>query len=198
MRTNYAEYQERSTYLSTDFGVRLACTKFGFTSEELAEKVGRYLRGPRKGLLKGSITWHKVTRGGWVKTGAYNQDEQRACGFVAKNGVCFAFQLIDGKGEVIAESHVVYEHRRGEKTLDVWGSYAEQERIKYQKESPTPPASTPRVYGLIALSEDKYNLALLKDKTAEEWNQLIGQHVEAHDFLNETLISGTLIRVTHD
>lgn len=196
MTINYAESQGRSADLSTDFGLQLACKKFGFTPEEIAEKMGRYVRGKRKGLLKGSISWYKVTRGGWVKTGPYDHDNQRACGFIAKNGVCFAFQLTDGNGNVVAENHVAYKYTRREKTLDVWRSYAEQERLKYRKQAEPAPEPKPVIYGVISLPDGKINAGKFYDKTFDECERLVGQHVELSDLLGEKLISGTLVSVT--
>lgn len=135
MKVNYAEYEARRAYLSTDFGAELAQKKFGLTPEQLEERCGRYVRGARKGKLKGSITWHKVCRGGWVKTGAYDHDEGKAHGFVAKNGVCFAFCIESGDGETIAEKDVIWNHSREGKTLNVWGSYQySQDKINYERQ----------------------------------------------------------------
>lgn len=135
MKVNYAEYESRSAYLSTDFGVELAQKKFGLTLEELEQKCGRYVRGVRKGKLKGAISWHKVIKGGWVKTGAYDHDQGRAHGFVAKNGVCFAFCLEAGDGSIVAERDVLWEHTRDGKIVNVWSSYRySQDKIRYERE----------------------------------------------------------------
>lgn len=92
---NYAQFQFLNAYLSTDFGRDLACKKLGLTPEELAAKVGRYVRGKRKGMLKGQLQWVKVIKGGWVKTGAYDFDVMQGNGFVAKPGISFAYVVRD-------------------------------------------------------------------------------------------------------
>lgn len=69
--TNLAETQCNQAYLSGEFGESLARRYFG---DELVDTMPRYVRGKRKGQLKGQIKWKKVTRGGWVRTGAYDVD----------------------------------------------------------------------------------------------------------------------------
>lgn len=64
--TNYAQIDGRSAYLSTDFGEEIARKWFG---DESVDSLPRYTRGPRKGKIKGAVTWSKVIRGGWVRTG---------------------------------------------------------------------------------------------------------------------------------
>lgn len=61
--TNYAQIDSRSAYLSTDFGEEIARKWFG---DESVDSLPRYTRGPRKGKIKGAVTWSKVIRGGWV------------------------------------------------------------------------------------------------------------------------------------
>jgi hypothetical protein len=63
---NYAQIEGRTAYLSTDFGEEIARKWFG---DESVDSLPRYLRGPRKGKIKGAVTWSKVLRGGWVRTG---------------------------------------------------------------------------------------------------------------------------------
>jgi hypothetical protein len=78
--TNHAEIEARTAYLSTDFGEEIARKWFG---DESVDSLPRYLRGPRKGKIKGAVTWSKVLRGGWVRTGretAYGD----ASGYVEK------------------------------------------------------------------------------------------------------------------
>jgi len=53
-------------YLNTDRGLAIACKAFDKTPEEIEAIVGRYSRGKRKGLLRGSIQWRRILRGGWV------------------------------------------------------------------------------------------------------------------------------------
>lgn len=92
---NRWQYKHGYAYLNTAFGMELACKKFNMTPEQITEKVGVYQRGKRKGQVKGQLQWLKVTKGGWVKTGAYDHEQMRACGFVAKPGTCFAFMIVD-------------------------------------------------------------------------------------------------------
>ena len=95
MKVNYAQFISRFAYLSEDFGRDLAMRKFSLSAEQLEQIVGRYSRGKRKGLLRGKIVWTKCVRGGWVKTGPYDQDAMRACGYVQPVGKCKDFQLVD-------------------------------------------------------------------------------------------------------
>ena len=63
MGVNYAEIEERYSWLSSEFGENMARKYFG---DEAVDEMPRYVRGKRKGLLKGQIQWRKVERGGWV------------------------------------------------------------------------------------------------------------------------------------
>lgn len=92
---NYAQFITRFAYLNEPFGMELALRKFELTEEQLESIVGRYVRGKRKGLLKGKIVWTKCVKGGWVKTGPYDFDAMRACGYIAKPGHCSEFHLAD-------------------------------------------------------------------------------------------------------
>ena len=60
--TNYANIETQSAYLSSDFGENFARKLFG---DEILDALPRYVRGKRKGKIKGRLTWHKCTRGGW-------------------------------------------------------------------------------------------------------------------------------------
>lgn len=62
--TNYAQIDSRTAYLSTDFGEDIARKWFG---DESIDSLPRYVRGPRKGKIKGAVTWTKILRGGWVR-----------------------------------------------------------------------------------------------------------------------------------
>jgi hypothetical protein len=66
--TNYAQIDNRDAYLSTDFGEEIARKWFG---DESVDALPRYVRGPRKGKIKGAVTWTKVLRGGWVRGAGY-------------------------------------------------------------------------------------------------------------------------------
>ena len=95
MKVNYAEFQQGYAYLSEDFGRDLAMRKFNLTEEQLEQIVGRYVKGKRKGKLKGKLVWTKCVKGGWVKTGPYDWDIGQACGYVAQKGKCDDFKLVD-------------------------------------------------------------------------------------------------------
>jgi len=75
-----ADVQHRSAYLSSTFGEQMARRYFG----EVVDTLPRYIRGKRKGQLKGILQWEKVVEGGWVKTGAYDHDGMRASGYVER------------------------------------------------------------------------------------------------------------------
>lgn len=96
---NRWHYSDNCAYLSTDFGRDLALKKFNLSLEQLTEIVGVYKKGKRKGMLKGKLVWNKVTKGGWVRTGAYDWDVMQAQGFIAKPGVCFGFAIVDDWSE---------------------------------------------------------------------------------------------------
>lgn len=66
--TNYARIENRSAYLSSEFGEDYARRLFG---DEIIDALPRYVRGKRKGKIKGRVTWRKCVKGGWVKTGPY-------------------------------------------------------------------------------------------------------------------------------
>lgn len=95
MKVNRAIFQSRFAYLSEDFGKELAMKKLNCTEEELEKIVGRYVKGKRKGLLKGKIAWTKCIKGGWVKTGPYNEELMRATGYVAIPNSCKDFAIVD-------------------------------------------------------------------------------------------------------
>lgn len=61
----YAVIEERSAWLSTEFGETLARKYFG---DKVVDDMPRYVRGKRKGQIKGKMTWLKVESGGWVRT----------------------------------------------------------------------------------------------------------------------------------
>jgi hypothetical protein len=63
---NHAKFERRTAYLSGEFGESMARRYFG---NELVDSMPRYVRGQRKGLLKGQIEWRKVKQGGFVITG---------------------------------------------------------------------------------------------------------------------------------
>lgn len=61
--TNYADINERDAWLSSEFGEKMARRYFG---DEAVDALPRYIKGKRKGLLKGQIVWRKVDAGGWI------------------------------------------------------------------------------------------------------------------------------------
>lgn len=95
MKVNRAVFQSKFAYLSEDFGKELAMKKLNCSEEELEKIVGRYVKGKRKGLLKGKIIWRKCTRGGWVKACPYDHETMRATGYVAVPGRCSNFAIVD-------------------------------------------------------------------------------------------------------
>lgn len=78
--TNYARFEERSARLADDFGLAMARRYFG----DMVDDLPRYVRGPRKGKLKGWIRWRKCAKGGWVRTGPYIE---QASGYVTGPGM---------------------------------------------------------------------------------------------------------------
>lgn len=92
----------KSAQLTGEFGRDYAMRIFGLDETALEKLVGRYSRGPRKGMLRGVIVWHSVKSGGWVKTGRYDFDSMQGSGFVAKPGVRFGHSILDAKGKPVA------------------------------------------------------------------------------------------------
>jgi hypothetical protein len=90
-----AQWEEKTAPLFGDFGRDYAMRHFGLTLEQLEALVGRYTKGKYKGQLRGQIVWHVVTRGGWVKTGAYDFDAMQGNGFVCKPGLRFGHAIQD-------------------------------------------------------------------------------------------------------
>ena len=64
MSSIYAYIEQKSAYLSSDFGYNYAVKIFG---KEFVDSLPKYKKGKRKGLTKGCISWTKCVRGGWVK-----------------------------------------------------------------------------------------------------------------------------------
>lgn len=90
--------EEHLAYLSEEFGMTYAMRHLGKTEEELEAIVGRYVRGKRKGLLKGAIRWTKVIVGGWHRDG-YGVGN----GHVVSPGEVVLWTLVDAwTGEPIA------------------------------------------------------------------------------------------------
>lgn len=70
-KTHLAQLKTGHAYISGEFGESMARRYFG---DEVVDSMPRYVRGERKGQLKGQISWTKVVRGGWVRTGAYDDN----------------------------------------------------------------------------------------------------------------------------
>lgn len=103
--------------LSSDFIAGLAVRRLSLSLSEIEALVGRFSRGPRKGLLRGSLEWAKVVKGGWVKTGAYDFDAQRGCGFIAKPGITCGYGLFNANGELVAGVEAFKQDRAGRETF---------------------------------------------------------------------------------
>ena len=104
---NYAQAEEHFGYLSKPFIFDLACRKFNLSPDELIAKVGRYSRGKYKGLSKGKLLWWKIVKGGWVKTGPYDWESQRAQGHVIQPGATFGYHVVDFNGDVLVGTMVM-------------------------------------------------------------------------------------------
>ena len=76
-----ADIDYRGGYMSSEFVEGMARRYFG---DEIVGALPRYVRGKRKGQLKGFLQWQKVLKGGWVKTGPYDHDGMRASGYVER------------------------------------------------------------------------------------------------------------------
>ena len=76
-----AEIDYRNGYMSSEFIQNMARRYFG---DDVVDALPRYVKGKRKGQLKGFLRWQKVSRGGWVKTGPYDHDGMRASGYVER------------------------------------------------------------------------------------------------------------------
>lgn len=79
--TQRAAIEYKGGYMSSEFIEGMARRYFG---NEVVDGLPRYVRGKRKGQLKGRLDWEKVTTGGWVKTGPYDHDGMRASGYVER------------------------------------------------------------------------------------------------------------------
>jgi hypothetical protein len=76
-----ANIDYRNGYMSSEFIEGMARRYFGDT---VVDALPRYVKGKRKGQLKGFLRWQKVSRGGWVKTGPYDSDGMTASGYVER------------------------------------------------------------------------------------------------------------------
>jgi hypothetical protein len=66
-RSYLASINERTAFLFTDFGERMARQWFG---DAAVEALPKFTRGKHAGKPKGVLVWRKVERGGWVRTGS--------------------------------------------------------------------------------------------------------------------------------
>lgn len=78
MAVNRADYYSRQGWMSDDFVENLARRYLG---DEVVDSLPRYVRGKRKGKLKGQLNWVKVAKQGWCRTGR-RTDDGYATGFV--------------------------------------------------------------------------------------------------------------------
>jgi hypothetical protein len=60
---SFAQVEIHESWLSTEFGESYARRTFG---NEIVDTLPRYVKGRRKGQLKGKIIWRKVVKGGWI------------------------------------------------------------------------------------------------------------------------------------
>lgn len=97
MNVNYAQVRRNRSYLNTRFGLELAQLWLGLDSNMIEAIVGRYVRGKRKGQLRGVIAWDKVVRGGWSSS-TYGTGGVKYPGTVSNVGLCDAWT-----GEVLYE-----------------------------------------------------------------------------------------------
>ena len=103
-RKGFAQFETKGAWLSGEFGEGYARKLFG---DEIVDALPRYVRGKRKGLIKGRIEWRKCVAGGWVKTGRRSEDEYAsgapAIGYVeSRIGKTIAGGIIDGNGDCVA------------------------------------------------------------------------------------------------
>ena len=63
MFTNYAQIEEKTAGVWSEFGEQFARRKFG---DIVVDCLPRKTRGPHKGSFKAEISWFKVVRGGWI------------------------------------------------------------------------------------------------------------------------------------
>jgi hypothetical protein len=71
--TVYARYETKSAPLSSDFARSFVERRFG-NADLIYSLLPKFTRGPRKGLVKGYVTWIKCDRGGWARlNGALGQ-----------------------------------------------------------------------------------------------------------------------------
>ena len=61
--TNRASFNNNRARLSSEFGENLARKYFG---DSFIDSLPRYVKGDKKGLLKGFVDWEKCIKGGWV------------------------------------------------------------------------------------------------------------------------------------
>jgi hypothetical protein len=62
MIVNYAQLDEKTAGVWSEFGEQFARRKFG---DVVVDCLPRKTRGPHKGSFKAEISWIKIVRGGW-------------------------------------------------------------------------------------------------------------------------------------
>ena len=95
----HAHISHKQAFLNSDFGLQLAMKKFEKTEAEIEEIVGRYVRGKRKGELRGILKWQKVERGGWIKTAPGYME-----GFLCRFKVSFDYSIENWDGDCLAST----------------------------------------------------------------------------------------------
>jgi hypothetical protein len=103
MNINRAEFESRHVWIKYDFGYELAIKWFG---QEAIDQLPKISRGKNKGRPKGLLNWIKCTKGGWVKTGPYDWELERATGYVAQKGITEQYIEIDGE-TVLSTPHLL-------------------------------------------------------------------------------------------
>ena len=108
MSTNSYKCELKSAPMSSEFGLNYAMKVFKKNEEEFKSLCGTYKRDTKYakiGDIKGWINWYKVVKGGWCKTGAYDFEAGRGCGFVVKNGITFNHRLSVYQDVVLSNEH---------------------------------------------------------------------------------------------
>ena len=65
MRIQYCRMASVSVRLSDPNGLAQALYRTSYGERELEARFGRYIRGKRKGQLRGWVVWERCTVGGW-------------------------------------------------------------------------------------------------------------------------------------
>lgn len=86
--TQRAYFREMSCPLSDDFAIQLIEKKFGKEAiKSIEEKMPRYVRGEKKGKMKGLLMWDKLTEGGWAR-------DVNGNGGVCRLSISFRYRIV--------------------------------------------------------------------------------------------------------